>query len=101
MPTAQRCERAELSSVEKIGRIFPNPSWHEGDVIEDQPEYGWYHGPLTDRPYMQRNYPLFGMLDRIPGSGVEVGLDGRGHRVLSQGLRDDLKEGDARWPRRG
>jgi hypothetical protein len=56
---------------EKIGRIFPNPSWHEGDVIEDKPQYGWYHGPLTDRPYKRRNYPLFGILAGVRYDDIE------------------------------
>jgi hypothetical protein len=56
---------------EKIGRIFPNPSWRQEDAIEDQPELGWYLGPLTDRPYIRRNYPLFGMLAGVRYSEIE------------------------------
>jgi hypothetical protein len=48
---------------EKVGRIWPNSRWTEGNTIEDEPEQGYYWGPMTDQPYQGgRGYGLFGIL---------------------------------------
>lgn len=69
---------------EKVGRIFPNPGWREGDTIDEDPDIGGYRGPCTDEPYSDRNYDLFGMLAGVREPDIEPIV-----HVLPRGVPED------------
>lgn len=79
----------------KVGRVFDNPYWKEGDEIEEETyDDGdtYYFGPKTDEPYRERNYNLFAVLANVRnGYGFAGTPTGYGFEpiVLPRGIPKD------------
>lgn len=80
----------------KVGAIFPNQYWREGDE-EEHTDYGDgytdHYAPLTDQPWQHRNYDLFAMLaDVRNGHGFAGIYTGEGFTPIAapRGMPDDV-----------